>query len=98
MSRHDASPAARSMRQWPLLVVAGGVLAGLGIAYVGESSWRLGGLVIGVSVVLGAVLRMALPNREAGLLQVRSKAFDVTVLAFTGVAIIVLALVVPNGR
>ncbi len=86
------------MRQWPLLVILAGVFAGLLIAYLGNSSWRLGGLIIGASVGLGAVVRVVLPSREAGLLQVRGKAFDVTVLAFTGAAIIILAVVVPNGR
>lgn len=86
------------MRQWPLLVIVAGVFAGLLIAYLGDSSWRLGGLIVGASVGLGAVVRVVLPNREAGLLQVRGKAFDVTVLAFTGAAIIILAVVVPNGR
>ncbi len=86
------------MRQWPLLVIVAGVFAGLLIAYLGDSSWRLGGLVVGASVGLGAMVRVVLPDREAGLLQVRGKAFDVTVLAFTGAAIIILAVVVPNGR
>lgn len=84
------------MRQWPLLTIVGGVVGGLAIAALGESSWRLGGLVIGASVVLGAVVRVALPSREAGLLQVRSKTFDVAVLALTGAAIITLTLAVPG--
>jgi hypothetical protein len=39
-----------------------------------------------------------LPSRDAGLLQVRTKAFDVAVLGLGAVAIIALAIVVPNGR
>ncbi len=86
------------MHQWPLLIVVAGVAAGLVVALIGDSTWRLGALLIGASLGVGAVERVALPNREAGLLQVRSKGFDVTVLALTGAAIIVLAIVVPEGR
>jgi hypothetical protein len=47
---------------------------------------------------VGAVERIVLPSRDAGLLQVRSKAFDAGVLILLSAAIIVLALAVPTGR
>jgi hypothetical protein len=87
-----------SLRQWPLLVVVAGVVAGLVVAWLGQSTWRIGCLVIGVALLVGAVERVLLADREAGLLQVRGKAFDVAVLALTGVAVIVLAIIVPPGR
>jgi Protein of unknown function (DUF3017) len=96
--RPETSGAARSLRQWPLLVVVIGVLAGLVVSFLGESTWRLGCLLIGASLGVGAVERIALPSRDVGLLQVRTKAFDVTVLAVAGAAIIALAIVVPEGR
>ena len=96
--RPEASGAARSLRQWPLLIVVVGVLAGLVVSFLGESTWRLGCLLIGASLGVGAVERIALSSRDAGLLQVRTKAFDVTVLAVAGAAIIALAIVVPEGR
>jgi hypothetical protein len=86
-----------SLRQWPLLVVVVGVVAGLVIAWLGESTWRIGCLVIGAALVVGAVERVVLADREAGLLQVRGKAFDVAVLGLAGAAVIVLAVVVPPG-
>ena len=89
---------ARSLRQWPLIVVVIGVAAGLVIAVVGEDTWRLGCLVIGASLGVGAVERIALPRGEAGLLQVRSKPFDVAVLGLCAAAVILLAIVVPAGR
>ena len=89
---------ARSLRQWPLIVVVIGVAAGLVIAVVGEDTWRLGCLVIGAALGVGAVERIALPRGEAGLLQVRSKPFDVAVLGLCAAAIILLAIVVPAGR
>jgi hypothetical protein len=97
VSRPDVG-AAVAVRQWPLIVVVVGVLAGLVVAWLGETSWRLGCLVIGGSLVLGAVERLLLPDREAGLLQVRGKAFDVAVLVVTGLAVVALAVVVPPGR
>jgi uncharacterized membrane protein YeaQ/YmgE (transglycosylase-associated protein family) len=81
-----------------LLVVVVGVVAGLVIAWLGESTWRIGCLMIGAALVVGAVERVVLEDREAGLLQVRGKAFDVAVLALAGAAVIVLAVVVPPGR
>ena len=87
-----------SLRQWPLLVVVGGVFAGLVVVLVGEATWRVGSLLIGASLVVGAMLRLLLPGRGAGLLQVRSKVFDVSVLALAGVGVLVLALAVPAGR
>ena len=90
----DAAPtaAARSLRQWPLLVVVGGVVLGLAIAALGENTWRLGCVVVGASLCVGALERVALPRREAGLMQVRGQAFDVLLLAVTGLSIIGLAL------
>jgi Protein of unknown function (DUF3017) len=98
VQRPETSTAARSLRQWPLLIVVIGVLAGLVVSFLGESTWRLGCLLIGASLGVGAVERITLPSRDAGLLQVRTKAFDVTVLAVAGAAIIALAIVVPEGR
>ena len=97
MSRQEPN-AALSVRQWPLLVVVAGVAVGLLVTWLGESTWRIGCLLIGASLLVGAVERLLLPDREAGLLQVRGKTFDVAVLAVTGAAVLVLAVVVPAGR
>jgi Protein of unknown function (DUF3017) len=97
-ARTEPTAAARTLRAWPLLVVLAGVVAGLVIALLGESTWRLGCLVIGGSLVLGAVERIALPSREAGLLQVRSKAFDAGMLIVLGAMIVALAILVPMGN
>ena len=91
-------PAPPSMRQWPLLIVLIGVAVGLGVAVLVADRWRLGSLIIGAFLGIGAVTRSVLPRGEAGLLQVRSKAFDVAALGIASVAIIALAIVVPSGR
>lgn len=98
MNDRPEGAAAVSLRRWPLLVVVAGVVAGLVTAFLGAGTWRLGAVLIGVSLVVGAVERLVLPGREAGLLQVRSKPFDVAVLLLTGVSVVVLAVVVPPGR
>jgi Protein of unknown function (DUF3017) len=97
-ARIDSSAAARTLRAWPVVLVLVGIVAGLVTALVWESGWRLGCLVIGGSLGVGAIERIAMPSRDAGLLQVRSKAFDVGMLTVLSVAIIVLAVVVPTGR
>lgn len=88
-----ASARAKSMNQLPLLVVIAGELLGLFLLALGL--WRLGAVVVGVSLCVGAVERVVLPPRVAGLLQVRSRGFDIVTLAGAGIAIIVLALWVP---
>lgn len=91
-------PVSRSLRLWPLLGVLLGVAAGLVVAVIGEQTWRLGCLIIGVSLLVGSVIRGAMPSRDAGLLQVRSRLFDVALLGLGGAAIIALSIAVPPGR
>jgi uncharacterized membrane protein len=94
-AKTEPTAAARTLRAWPLVIVLVGVVAGLVIALLGESSRRLGCLVIAGSLGVGAVERIALPSREAGLLQVRSKAFDAGMLIVLAAAIVALAVAVP---
>ncbi len=81
-------------RQWPLLTVLGGGLVGL--SAVALDHFRSGCLILGVSVLAAALARLVLPARRVGLLVVRSRAFDVLVLASMGTALVVLAVVVPT--
>jgi uncharacterized membrane protein len=97
-AREGPAAAARALRAWPLLVVLTGVVAGLVVATLGQETWRAGCLLIGASLGVGAVLRLALPSREAGLLQVRGRAFDITLLVILAVAVIALAIAVPPGN
>jgi len=79
------------------MIVVVGVLLGLVIAALGQNAWRIGCVVIGASLCVGAIERVVLPRRDAGLLQVRGQAFDVAVLGLAGISIIVLAVWV-HGR
>ncbi|QGN35163.1 DUF3017 domain-containing protein [Microlunatus sp. Gsoil 973] len=78
----------------PLAVVVGGMLAGVVVVVLGH--WRFGSMIIGVFLTAGGVARLAL-NDRAGLLRARNRFFDVIALLGMGIAIIVLAIVVPNG-
>lgn len=74
-------------RQWPLLVVCCGVLIGL-LVTIGE--FRAGLLIIGLSLLGGAVLRWALLS--VGMLAVRSRFTDMITYGLLGFAITMLAM------
>ncbi|MGY1772261.1 DUF3017 domain-containing protein [Blastococcus sp. SYSU D00813] len=81
------------LRQLPLLAVI--LAVGVGLAMVAFEHWRRGLVVIGVSLVAAAVLRLLLPVRRVGFLAVRSRPVDVVLLAVVGVAVVVVALAIP---
>ncbi len=75
-------------RQWPMLLVLG--TAGLGLLLTAFDVFRAGTLLIGVALLLGAVLRWALP--VVGMLAVRSRFTDILTYGVLGVVIVLLAL------
>ncbi|WP_030930188.1 DUF3017 domain-containing protein [Streptomyces sp. NRRL S-646] len=87
----DAPPPAR---QWPMLLVLG--VAAVGLAVVATDAFRyalrVGCLVFAGALLLGAVLRWALPR--VGMLAVRSRFTDIVTYGGMGVGIAVLALAV----
>ena len=91
-TRVDAA-AAHTLNQWPLLLALAVFAAG--VVTAGFGPWRVGAVIIAVAVGLAGVLRWVLPSRIAGLLVVRTRAFDVTILLTLAVAIGVLSVVVP---
>lgn len=86
----------RLTRESPLLATLG--VTGVGLVAVSFHHWKKGLIVIGVGLLVGAALRLALPARRVGLLAVRGRTADVAVLAGLGLAIVVLALIVPAVR
>ncbi|MBO8186764.1 DUF3017 domain-containing protein [Streptomyces sp. DW4-2] len=74
-------------RQWPLLVVSAGVLAGL---LVTVAQFRAGTLIVGLSLLSGAVLRWGKPS--VGMLAVRSRFTDMITYGVLGLAIVLLAM------
>lgn len=79
---------------WPFALVVLVVLAAG--AFVVTDRWRKGAVLLGIAMVLGAVLRAALRDNQAGLLAVRNKPVDVVTFAAFGVAVIVLASTISS--
>lgn len=77
------------VRQWPITLVL--AVAGIGLAITWFGDFKTGLLTVGAAPLLGAVLRLVLP--EVGLLAVRSRFTDVSVLAVLGGSIVLLTLV-----
>ncbi|GAB2693410.1 DUF3017 domain-containing protein [Kitasatospora kifunensis] len=77
------------VRQWPITLVL--AVVGIGLAITWRADFRYGLLVIGGAMLLGALLRLLLP--EVGMLAVRSRFTDVLVLLCFATVIVMLALV-----
>ncbi|MEY2773275.1 MAG: hypothetical protein RLZ49_681 [Actinomycetota bacterium] len=83
-------------QQWPILSVYLGILASLFVVvYV---DFRSGAILLSLSVLLAFILRLRLPDSAAGLLRVRRRRVDLTVLATLGTFLLILAIVVPQGK
>jgi len=76
------------------LVVVATALTGLAITVAG--AWRTGVVWMGLGLLIGGSARLVLPERQAGMLRVRRKPSDVVMLLLAGLALIVLAVVVPD--
>jgi hypothetical protein len=76
------------------LAVLAAALVGLGIVAAG--AWRTGLAWLGTGLLVAALFRLVLSEHGAGMLRVRRKWSDVTMLTLAGVALIVLTVVVPN--
>lgn len=84
----------RDLRDAPFILVL--VVAAAGLAF-STFHWRRGVEVVGLAVVLGAVLRAVLTERQAGLLAVRHRGFDVSCYLALGAAVIIVGLLLPHG-
>ncbi|MAU83576.1 MULTISPECIES: DUF3017 domain-containing protein [Gordonia] len=85
----NAARLRRYLVQIPYFVVLLGLLAAAVLVLFDR--WRRGAFVFGSVLLLGAVLRAFIPTSRVGLLQVRSKFFDVAVMASVGSLILWLA-------
>ena len=75
-----------------------GILAVVGAALfiAGRSDWRLGIQIFGGSLLVAALLRLVLANRDAGMLAVRNRFLDAFLLTGAGIALIALATTIPD--
>jgi hypothetical protein len=80
--------------EWPL--VLSGLVAATGLVILTFYNWRNGVLIFAGGVLFAALLRLSLSDSAAGLLRVRGRMFDITLMVGVGVAIAILGLIVPN--
>jgi hypothetical protein len=83
------------LRNLPLVLVLALAATGIGYAAAVPPHWLRGVLVLAGAMAIAGLLRLLLPARQAGLLAVRSRAFDVLCYCGVGVAIVVLGLALP---
>ena len=83
-------------RQWPAILVY--LCAMFSLLLVATVDFRLGAISLALSVLLALGLRWRLSDEAAGLLRVRRRRIDLTVLALLGTALLLLAVVVPAGH
>ncbi len=76
-----------------LAVVTVSVVA---LLIVGFGPWRLGLTLFGGGFVAAALARLVIPEQASGMLHLRRKAIDVPTLLLIGVALIVLATLIPE--
>ena len=82
------------MSQLPALVVL--AVGGLGLLLAVALDWQVGAFALGIALLLGAGLRLALPARAAGWLAVRTRGVDAGVLLVLGFAVVVIANTIPR--
>ena len=81
-------------QQLPALAVLAVTATGLVLA--AALDWQLGAFVLGLGLLGGAGLRLALPPRTAGWLAVRTRGIDAAVLLVLGFAVVALANTIPR--
>lgn len=82
--------------QWPILLVGLIFVAAFGLVIADR--WRRGALVIGIGVAVAAALRLALSEDRAGLLVVRGRTLDFSMMATVGAAMLYMAFTIdPLG-
>ena len=86
-------PAGARFGEWPLALVCAVILISLGVA--SSDHFRRGAVLFSFAIVLAFFLRLLLPDRDAGLLAVRSKRIDLVTLGVLGLAVSLLAFLVP---
>jgi hypothetical protein len=85
------TPRSRGSQIYLLQLV--GVFVGITLVVLGH--WRVGVGIVGATFLVGAAARSVVPVTHTGMLRVRGKAFDVFWMTTLGVALVVLAIVIP---
>lgn len=72
------------------------IATGVGLALVAFGPWRRGVALLGFALVFASGMRLVTKEGEAGMLRVRSRLFDVTMLAAVGVSLLALSANIPD--
>ena len=72
-------------------------IAAIGLLRVATANWREGAVLLGGSLLVGAVLRAVVPLERAGMLAIRSRVIDVLSYTGLGLAVVLLALTITRG-
>jgi len=94
-TRADRDPRPSKLAWLPYLIVLAGAATGMLIAWQGSKYAGRGAGLIGASLLVGALARLILPERYAGLLASRRKASDVLGFAAFGAAVLAVAIALP---
>jgi hypothetical protein len=94
-TRTDRDPRPSKLAWLPYLIVLAGAATGMLIAWQGSKYVGRGAALIGASLLVGALARLILPERYAGLLASRRKASDVLGFAVFGAAVLAVAIALP---
>jgi len=68
----------------------------VGLALVAFGPWRRGVALVGFALLFASAMRLVTKESEAGMLRVRSRWFDVSMLAGVGIALLALAANIPD--
>ncbi len=93
--RSARAPSPGGLGWLPYLVVLAGAAAGMFVIWQGSKYAGRGAAIIGCSLLVGALARLTLPARYAGLLASRRKASDVLAFAAFGAAVLAVAIALP---
>jgi hypothetical protein len=94
-TRAARDPRPSKLAWLPYLIVLAGAATGMLIAWQGSKYVGRGAALIGASLLVGALARLILPERYAGLLASRRKASDVLGFAVFGAAVLAVAIALP---
>ncbi len=70
----------------------------VGLVLAAADQWQAGVLCIGGALAVGCLARLLLPNGAAGLLRVRRKLVDVTILGALAFVIVFVAVTIAARR
>jgi hypothetical protein len=77
------------------LSVVAAVLVGVGVVVAGE--WRLGVLVMSAALAFAGLARTVLPDERAGMLRVRRRFVDITILFACSGSMFAMAALIRSG-